>query len=488
MRTTNIVSRSTNYLTVFGVIKRLVYLFTLILLIITVTSIIIAAFYCVPMSDDYTNGSLTYHALRDSGVLAALKVSFTEAVKFYFQWQGAYFTDFLMKSVPGFIGYDYYWISPIIILFSIVFSVFYAFDYFFRKCFLIEFKEYSFLPMCFLILFLNYMPSIVEGIYWNCGAMYYSLMISIEVCFAVCLTKLYREKNQKCRVVICCVLALAVAGGNLVIALNAAIVLTTVTVFMMVKKVRVRKQFLIINLLLLGGFLISILSPGNQIRASGIENNMSAIRAILLSFPYSIKFIVEHLNWIIVGSVIITSFVLKGIVKKIDFIFPFPLLIITFSYCIFATCFTPTLYALGGEMSGRVMDAAFYMMLLFIFGMEFYIIGYFTKKKSSSQLPKNIFYFSIIILFGIVCITKNGTTVSWTREIFKELKAGSLQTYKKEHDERILLYKSVDKDIEVEALSVYPATVFGSDITDDPQYWINVCVEQFFLKDSVRIK
>lgn len=468
-------------------IKWTILILVLVLFIITVAFLIATAFYCVPQSDDYTNGALTYHALRDKGVLAALKVSFIETVKFYFEWEGAYFTDFLMKSVPGFLGYDYYWMSPIIILLSLILSTFYVCRFFLEKCIHMKFDEWCLIPMLFLVLFLNYMPSIAEGLYWNCGAMYYSIMISIEMCFGIQMIKLYYDKkNSKLRMVFCCFLALIVAGGNLVTALNAVICLTTASIYLVIKKSERKNYFIIINILFLMGFIISVIAPGKKIRATGIKNNMSAIPAILLSFPNAAKFMLEHINWAIAGSCIVFGIIMKSIVSKIDFKFKYPFGVIGYSFCIFAASFTPTLYALGGENSGRVLDTIFYEFLIFLFFSEFYMIG-FIQKRSFSKYKKMVALVAGILLLSI-CAVKSIGSISWTREIYKEFADGSLQTYKAEHDERIRLYRTDAKEIEVLPITVNPVTVFHGDIEADPHYWINICIEQFWEKESVKIR
>ena len=104
-----------------------------VLAVLSVAALIVAlipryrlAFYAVPRYDDFSYGLNLWKEQRYGyGLMTAIKAGFETVVSYYYSWQGTYSSIFMMAQMPGALGFEYYFIGPVLLITSLVVSVFF---------------------------------------------------------------------------------------------------------------------------------------------------------------------------------------------------------------------------------------------------------------------------------------------------------------------------------------------------------------------------
>ncbi len=66
---------------------------------------------------------------------------------------------------------------------------------------------------------------------------------------------------------------------------------------------------------------------------------------------------------------------------------------------------------------------------------------------------------------------------------------GDAAAYDRELNERDeFLSQTKERDVTVKPLTVTPEVIFHTDITEDPEYWINKMLADYYGLDSVRLQ
>ena len=88
--------------------------FSIVLFVLSITPILYLAGYVHATGDDYGYGALTHAAwLESHSLIEVLKASFKTLHKYYFSWQGTWFSIFLFTLQPEVFSPHTYWIVPV---------------------------------------------------------------------------------------------------------------------------------------------------------------------------------------------------------------------------------------------------------------------------------------------------------------------------------------------------------------------------------------
>ena len=137
------------------------------------------------------------------------------------------------------------------------------------------------------------------------------------------------------------------------------------------------------GLALMGAFMANVLAPGNYVRQgkSGDYIEYGAIGSILKSFEVCLDYLFnEWMGWIWFGMIVLLIPVLTKIVRRMQFDFKLPGIVLVSSYCLLSAMFTPQIYAIGSWEIGRVLNIIYFMFLILSIINEFYLIGWIEKK------------------------------------------------------------------------------------------------------------
>jgi hypothetical protein len=135
------------------------------------------------------------------------------------------------------------------------------------------------------------------------------------------------------------------------------------------------------------GMWISVSASGNALRqASVIASDYSPsgpIKAILLSLAYGFYFGLEWFDISCASLALATALAVGPFLKKTQFKFRFPLVVLIVSFGVFASQFTPSAYAASSPGPYRLRNVAYFMFLLLILFNTVYLTGWFMKTQPS---------------------------------------------------------------------------------------------------------
>lgn len=148
--------------------------FSIVLFVLSITPILYLAGYVHATGDDYGYGALTHAAwLESHSLIEVLKASFKTIHKYYFSWQGTWFSIFLFTLQPEVFSPHTYWIVPVLMVLLIIVGTTMP-GYYFLVCRIGMKKSYFIIIDCILLLLMfQFFPSTKSGIFWYNGTAHY---------------------------------------------------------------------------------------------------------------------------------------------------------------------------------------------------------------------------------------------------------------------------------------------------------------------------
>ena len=393
-------SRFEKYITCLCVVS-------VIILAVTLIPMIIIGFYTHPLGDDYYYGVPAAAAIRNGdGLWGVILAAFKGTAEQYRIWQGTYSAMFLMHLPPQLFGDFFYKMYPMFILIFMSASIFYFFEALIEKEETTDKKIWVTISAVTAALHIGFVPLCGETYYWYNGSIYYTGFYALTLFFWGCIIK-YLRKPGTARLVLLSLLALFIAGGNYASLLPTVIILFFVTVGAYIKrKSQPYIGLTVIFILLILGFVLSIIAPGNALRQA-TSPGMDPVKAILKSLLQCFGYLVHWTNLYIFAALIALTPVFVYLAKRSRHGFKFSVIICVIFFGIFASSESPTFYAQSNGGAARVFDICFYMMLLCIGFMYYYLVGgivKFLEKKEVAYKPIKLMTGLMISLAAILVI------------------------------------------------------------------------------------
>ena len=171
-------------------------------------------------------------------------------------------------------------------------------------------------------------------------------------------------------------------------------------------------------------------------------------------------------------------------------------------FLIYAASYAPTVYVYGDGGPMRVEDVRFFYMVTFGAVSEFFLIGkvyHALREQACSEVPWLSRWVVSIVAFIVLFTGMYYVLPRENRETLTSLCAarslliGEAQRYDREMKERAALLNDPatdGQDVVVKAVSERPYLLFlyGLEMTEDPDYWINRTVAEYYDKKSVTLE
>ncbi len=485
-----------------------IYILMAIGFLMSLIPIILLAGYNYPCADDFSASDSVRQAWLNGGSFAAvLKAAWDNVVFNYKEWSGVYMSVFFTSLQPGIFGERYYCVTTYITLFLLCVSVYYLGKVIFTRYFSTDKYKAGCIGICFLFTLIQCMPSGNEGLFWHPGTANYSWAFAFLLLLSALMLSMYKENRKKQRskkCILSILMAVLVGGGNFITALQGCIWLVTMLGIMVLSEKRKCKKSIfqilkmywtnvipVITVFL--AFGVSVLAPGNGVRIAS-SSGMNPLKAILVSFYECYTMLMEE--WISFPMILLLALAIPFMWKiagEQEFLFPYPGVIAMGAYAFASAAFTPSLYAQGSVEAGRLQNTAFFILLLMIYGLTFYIVGWIhgqAEIKTNDGGKRTKIYITGILLFFVftlgMSIKAEEDTLTASEAAFNLL-SGEAQNYKQQNEERLSMY--LDENIEnvvVERFVNPPFLLHFQDNTPDPADWINQAVAQYYGKESVR--
>lgn len=470
-----------------------------VFLVVIVLPLLWISFYNFPFSDDLTLGSKAHEVFASGGnIFQIIGAGVGRAYEMYFTWQGSYGTCFFCAINPSIIGENYYFIGTFVILLSFVLCELLFLGKIF-ELFLFEKNEIRIIRTLIVIMQLLFVPGIVESFYWFSGAVYYTFFFGIFmllISLMIDRSRDVKELNVRTvsRNIMLVFLVVLMGGGNYPVGLMLSLMALVYIFYSIIKLSRGSVFQILLSLLYLVCFATNVLSPGNQVRQT-LAEKMGVFESIFHSFRYAYVYGSSWVHiYIIVGFLFLTPFIWKGL-KRSQFRFPLPGVILILSICMFSAYFTPTLYATSSPGPRRLICIIYYLFYILLLINYSYILGWMQKKNfkilnhfnNKPMMIRNLFYVVCAVIFllslGITGI-KNTNPV----KAFIEIKSGQAEAFRQENLDRLKQLKDPENNVVIlEDFIAKPSTIFLTDLEDVNNY-MNKALADYYHKKEVILR
>lgn len=455
--------------------------------------------YSCPFYDDYGAAIYVKNFMQQDGFRGIFEGIFYHVRTSWYAWQGTYSSIGFMCLAPMVFGEQYYFIGSWVIISMLALSVF-IFTFRITRLFAEANRRKACIIANIVTVFLiELIYTAHQGFYWYNGAVHYTLMYSFMLLmFTVCLDIIYAKDSITVAALQLpfVVLTFIVAGANFVVALQGLLISLIAVAFGAIKKNR--KTFAVIPgmLVYFVGLYFNLAAPGNSVRAANYAG-YPAVKAILCSFVEAVKAVPRLTGLITIVIIAVMLPVLWNIALKSRFAFKFPAIVTVFSFCLFATGYTPSLYGMGFAGLDRTFNAVKFTFQLLLVINEFYWLGWYSKRradkgKENSEMEYNVvYYFACICLALVVFVTSDNQAGSFSSYgAWFYVHTGEAANFRQEHLNRLeIIEEGEGLDVVVSAHCFRPWLLCGKDeLSSDPTAEQNRFAAEYYGLKSIRIR
>ena len=484
-----------------GIPLRVFAVLALLALALLLAPMLKAAQYDVPSADDYSNGIVTYRALKETGsVLQMLKAAWNRVYDLWFTWQGTFSAIFLFTLNPMIFGEQYYAIGPWLILGMLLAGIFFLTFTVWTRFYGAERSESCIIAVIWAVLCTQFLPKASQGIYWYTGAVYYTFFFGLSaIACAVLLRYILRDENDRGtgKLIVSALLLLFIGGGNLVTGLLMTVLLVSMELLLIFLKRDDWKKLLFPCLCYALSFGLNVAAPGNAERQVFFAQP-GMLEAVFLSFREVIRSFGEWFSLPVIALLVLSVPVLWRAASRTGRQFRFPGLVSLYSFCLVGVMFYPPIYAMTeGSLKnlGRITNIIFFGMLFLVLFNLFYWIGWLIRKQI---LPDRLFpaaagnRYSLVFLAACLVIFSLGMTgIKWfdTTSIsaFRSYRSGQMGNYRHTYKLRLEILKDPEvEDAVLKRFPYRPYVLFYQELSTDPAE--NGPVAEWYGKNSVVIQ
>lgn len=448
----------------------------------------IAAFYGIPVNDDFSNAN-SMSALANVDYLMRV---ITKSAETYMNWQGTYtgtFMTYVLNTFANFgiIGIRVEYLLCVLLFWGIMVILLYQFTGFFADKHKVEVTIFLFL--LYMVYGLSFLD-VGETFYWHTGICMYTIPLTLAIA-SITLYCSAIKRNKMWKIILASVLAFLAAGGSLQI--SAFICVSTFGIcglrILLDKKLDKTCSVFIFAFL---GSIVNASAPGNFVRHSQIDKEYHIFGAILDSAKSVYILIAEDLQRALLIDLVVFLF-LFGIytLSECDFRFPFPGLITAYLVIGMIVIDFPVKLGYGsGEFPVRCVFIEKVTIALFIMLIVLYWSGWLGKKWEFCFKKEHIVCIVISLLIANVSVVQSEMINNIVPiKIYRQWINGNLSDYSNTNlnllDE---IADSPEKDVitekdEIDGMGIY----MQLDLREDSEHWVNKAVAQYYNKDTVQI-
>lgn len=463
-------------------------------LLLSLIPIIISSFYSHPLADDFGFSEKVNHVVKNGGGLFdILSASFQQVKDTYLDWQGTYAAIFVFSLQPAAFSEHIYFLTTFVMLTALIVSTLFFVNTIFN---ILGYDKKIGIIISFVILLLSihFVVDKKEAFFWWNGSSYYTLFYSFSLLFFSILIKLYYAEKIIKKVIfliISLLLAAILGGGNYSTALLTTVILAFVIFLLIKHKKKISLCYVMIFLILITGFVISMIAPGNSVRAATLTGE-SPVKAIIHSVFYAVVYIAKWTGLAQLAGFSVIGFFAYILTKNSKYKFQYPFIVFVLSVLVFATQLTPPLYAMNSVGSGRQVNIYYYSYYIFMSFNIFYIIGWINQKDivriRTKNIQKNFSVCTLLLIIGVFlcgCLNYGLHNITFVDTLLA-LKNSTPQTYSAEYLDRISQIKNGNTTIS--DIKTVPDFFSPLSIEEDSDFWINKQIARYYDVDKVTLK
>lgn len=455
------------------------------------------AFIARPAGDDYGYSASSHQVwLQTHSLLEVVKTGLETTRNMCNVWNGDWFSVFIFTLMPEVFVYKSFWIVPIFWSLATIGATWYFFYSLLTKCLKIRWQET--LVITFLTLFISYqwIPSSGIGLYWYVGVIHYMMPHVIALLLLGFLVRFIQTGKKK--YIVLSALGMIAIGGSSYYS-TFLVLLTYLLVFFCGIKVNKKLVWLSVpSVTCLVALYFQITAPGNAARVGeeisfSVEKAINTIVRSLLRGGQTIGGYVHETPYIFLLLCLIAVIMWCALSRvQLELSFRFPLLFVGYMYGIYASMFTPEIYA-ATEISGGPPTMEYLTFLLTAVVAIAYVEGWcIGKLRAKGMLREEEWYRMYwLIPYGIfMCIVMLALKGEVKETLFYEsveyIASGAAADYKEqmESQEKILLDDSI-KEAYLCPTNEQQGPLMHMPVIDDPEAFTNRVVRGFYGKDYV---
>ena len=473
------------------------------LLLLALVPLFRLTIYAVPYYDDYNFGRFARAAIeQEQSGWAAISGALDCARTQWYAWQGTYSSIFFMTLMPAVWGEQYYFLGPVFILLLLLAGTMVFTGVILRKVMKLDGWSSLALQAVITTAVFMFIYSAQTGFYWYNGGIHYVGMHGFCLLFlssAICLERARSRTSPGLLFTASVLLAMITAGSNFVTALQGLLCLLTVMLVSVVLEHRKTGLWLLpATLVYIIGFGLNVAAPGNSVRAqSYIGWGYSPLESIARSFLEAVKHIPEYTGWIVVAVMVLLLPMIWPAVKSTEFQFRYPGLIFVWSFCLYATGYTPSLYSLGHAGLSRTQNAVKITYLLLLFLNEIYWCGWLRQKAAQKSMVQTengnrgvVWWFYLAMSLVFLLIFRNSPNQAGhysSYGAYYYIHTGEADNFYREYLERVKRLSGNAKNVHLPAYRYTPWFLCMGDISEDAKNEANCSLAMWYGKDSVTL-
>ena len=447
--------------------------------------------------DDLLYGSVVKRALAENvPFLDMIKLAMEDVINEYYSFQGTWSSQFLWRFEPSIFGEKCYIITVFIALFSILLGT-----YYFMKVVLVESgfcDSITLFTILNLLMFfsIQYMPYPRGGIYWFTGMTHYTFPYGLTLFGLGLAIKFLRNGSKKYLVGI--ILICFYIGGSgypsVVICGIGVSYCIAVGVFSNEGNMQKRAVMLFVPaVILLIGFAISAMAPGNNIRGGeGYYFSFGRVFYVIYKCLYEgiiggIKyFLVVRPLFLLPVGVIILSLQLG---KRVNVTTKKMALTVVLGLILVCMVRSPEIYAgdtVVAGISGGVYDTYYYITLLYIVIVSMLLGMRVGTRINNIGFEKIKTGYLVVAILFCMCFGKHLIGNSLIYNCLNYIAAGHLADYDKQMKERISILNTTKNDeVILPFINDEQGPLMHMPVTVDESNYTNYVTAKFYGKKSV---
>jgi len=223
---------------------------------------------------------------------------------------------------------------------------------------------------------------------------------------------------------------------------------------------------------------------------------LSAPIAILRSLKYAGQSVVAWTNLEQVGCLLLLIPLFYLLVKKTNFKFKYPLIVVIVIFGFFAAQATPPLYAMSSVGGYRQINMYYYSYYWLIAISTLYVEGWVVHKFSSNKILSTLktpLVSKVYILLAF-CMIFIGSLLYGLKDIsfyetYLDLKSGRAQRYDREYKQIIAQLESSEGIVYTTDINEWPNSFYRLQLNkkDDIGYWINNAMAAYYGLDEINL-
>ena len=457
--------------------------------------------YAVPYYDDYNFGRFARAAIeQEQSGFAAISGALDCVRTQWYAWQGTYSSIFFMTLMPAVWGEQYYFLGPVFILLLLLAGTMVFTGVILRRVFGME--KWSSLAIQAVITTAVFMfiYSAQSGFYWYNGGIHYVGMHGFGLLFlavAVCLERSQNKASIGLLFTASVLLAMITAGSNFVTALQGLLCLLTILLLSVGLERRKTGLWLLpATVVYIIGFGMNVAAPGNSVRArSYVGWGYDPLEAIGRSFLEAVKHIPEFTGLIVPAVMLLLLPLILQAVKSTNYKFRYPGLVLAWSFCLYATGYTPSLYSMGHAGLSRTLNAVKITYLMLLFLNEIYWCGWLRQRLQAKGLSvwnggAAWWFYGVV---GVMCllifrVSPNQAGHYSAYGAYYYIHTGEAYNFHQEYLERVAILSGPEKDVQLPAYQFRPWFLCMGEISEDADNEANRSLAMWYHKDSVTLK